>query len=275
MAVELRNIVQRRQGFLFLPLVYRLAARLEQMSWEELADDPSSAAYALRSVQRLFRLRAVATHFRLGAEAEACGADLARDEDGSPIGQPTSLADAAGLDAGALQRAPLAQLLDVTGRLSEELRGQAATVGVLTGQRTLSRLFPTVPAGLGQFYAALARAYAERGVQLLLVAEDAANADNAAKAAVLGPLLNVAGYFRLPTVLLDLASTGPVPGFDLTLGGGSGATLPLQLLQDAPDVRLAQSWRARGAPLLVTESEVPPSLSAEQLAAWAAALETA
>ena len=47
------------------------------------------------------------------------------------------------------RRAPLAQALEITRRLSEELRGQASTVGVLTGPRTLSSLFAAPPADLG------------------------------------------------------------------------------------------------------------------------------
>lgn len=270
-ALHLRTRFERRDSCLFLPLVYRLAARLEQISWEELADDPSSSTYAIRAAQRLFHLPVVVTHFRVGAEAEACGANLGRDSEGD-WETPIAPADPPELDAGALERPPLAQLLDVTRRLGEELRGTAATVAVLSGPRTLSALFSSPPTGLGQFYASLARAYAERGVQALLVVEDPRHADKEAHGdPVLAPMLNVASYFRLPTVLLDAARTDAIPGFTLTLGGpGNQPTLPLSALEGPPEA--AENWRERAHPLLLTEWEVPAELPAEQLVAWTAAL---
>ncbi|MBI4492297.1 MAG: hypothetical protein HY690_05840 [Chloroflexi bacterium] len=269
--IDLRSLVQRRQGFLFLPLVYRLAGRLEQMDWEELAEDATSSAYALHAAQRLFHLPALVSHFRIGVEAEACGADLGRDAEGD-WARPRSLADPALLGTPALERPPLAQALEVTGRLSEELRGEAATIGVLSGPRTLSALFAAPPPGLAQFYATLARAYAERGAHLLLVAEDPRSAPQALSPGLsLAPLFNVASYFRLPTVLLDHAAAGPAPGFDLTLGGACGHALPLEVLEGP--VEQANAWRQAGAPLLATAWEVPPRLPAEQLVAWIEALQ--
>lgn len=268
--IDLRVLVERRQGFLFFPLVYRLAGRLEQLSWEELAEDPTGSAYALRAAQKLFQLQAVVTHFRVGIEAEACGADLGRDESGA-WEQPRSLADPTALVVKTLERPPLTQALEVTRRLSAELHGVAGTVGVLTGPRTLSGLFAAQPAGLGQLYAALARAYAERGVQLLLVVEDPhAKPAGAPDGTSLAPLFNVARYFRVPTVLLDNVAAGPAAGFDLTLGGAGDPLLPLGALEEP--VEHARRWRREGAPVLATEWEVPPHLPAEQLRAWVDAL---
>lgn len=290
---DLRLLVQRRQGFLFLPLVYRLAARLEQMGWDEFSNDPASASFALRSAQRLFGLSALVAHFRVGVEAEACGADLGRDEAGE-WRQAASPADPSALTEQALGRPPLAQALDLASRLSEELRGLVETVGVLTGPRTLRGLFSAPPPGLGPFYAVLARAYAERGARALLVVEDprvasgpggpaerraSITADGGSLASsrsaeedarTLAPMLNVARYFRLPTLLLDHAASGPAPGFDLTLGGAAGRGLPVALLEHPP--REAAGWRERSAPLLLTEWEVPPCLPAERLLAWVEAL---
>lgn len=244
--------------FVFLPLVYRLAATLEQMTWPEFSTDPPAAAYALRSARSLFSLSAMVTHFRVGVEAEACGADLGRDEDGD-WSAPRSLADAAGLTAEALERAPLAQMLDLTRRLAEELRGTAATVGVVTGPRTLSGLF-AAPPDVGQFYATLARAYAERGVQMLLMVERAGSGPPPAGFSF-GPLLNVLNYFRVPAVLLDPESRN-APGFRLA----PRRPLPLAALDSEPSE--VEAWRRDGGPLLLTEWEVPPHLPAQRLAAW-------
>ncbi len=268
--IDLRALVERRQGFLFLPLVYRLAGRLEQMAWEELAEDPTSSTYALRAAQKLFHLRAVVTHFRVGVEAEACGADLGRDADGE-WKEPRRLAEPGALDARILERTPLAPALEVARRLSEDLRGAAATVGVLTGPRTLAGLFTAQPAGLGQLYASLARAYAERGVRLLLVVEHPrAGTTGLPEHLSLTPLFNVARYFRIPSVLLDNLAAGPAAGFDLTLGGAGDRLLPLAALEEPAE--RARLWRLENVPILATEWQVPPHLPAEQLAAWTDAL---
>lgn len=268
--IDLRALVERRQGFLFFPLVYRLAARLEKMSWEELAEDPTASTYALRAAQKLFQLPAVVTHFRVGVEAEACGADLSRDASGDWV-RPAKLAEPGAVAGGLLERPPLAQALEVTRRLSEELRGTAGTVGVLTGPRTLRTLFTAPPSDLGQLYATLARAYAERGVQLLLVVEDPRVKEmEGSDESPLVPLFNVAHYFRVPTALLDEASTKAGAGFDLTLGGVGDPLLPLAAL-DGPAAD-AGRWRVEGRPILATEWEVPAELPAEKLVAWAHAL---
>ena len=247
------------RDFVFLPLVYRLAATLEQMTWHDLAEDPPSATYALRSARSLFGLSAMVTHFRVGVEAEACGADLGRDDEGD-WSAPRGLADAAALTAEALDRAPVAQTLDVTRRLAEELRGTAAAVGVVTGPRTLGALFDGRP-DLGQFYAALARAYAERGVQMLLVVERPGSGP-APEGFSFAPLFNVLNYFRVPAVLLDPEHATPTAGFRLA----AQRPLPLAALEGEPSN--VEVWRREGGPLLLTEWEVPPRLPAQRLAAW-------
>lgn len=273
--MSLQAAIQRRQGFTFLPIVYRLAARLEQIPWEELAEDTSSAAYALRAAQGLFHLPALVSHFRVGVEAEACGAELARDENGA-WREPVTLADPKELGPGALERPPLRLALELTARLSEELRGTAEVVAVLSGPRTLSALFAQAPSSLSQFYPALARAYAERGVQALLVVESAGNASQPLPAGFsFAPLLNVARYFRLGSVLMDSSASPPTPGaeFNLVVGGSGAKPLPLTTLSEPPSG--VETWRREGGPLLLTEWEVPPDLPAERLAAWIEALSAA
>lgn len=231
----------------FLPIVYRLAARLEQMTWEELAEDVTSATFALRSAQQLFGLRVVVSHFRLGLEAEACGADLGRDAAGSATGAHAA-ASSIRPDDELLGRAPLAQALETTARLSAEFRDEVAVAGVLTGPRTLSAALSVDADDVAQLYAVLARAYLERGARVLLVAEDPALASGAGPTASLTRMLNVAGYFGAPVVVLDELPPEQV--------------LPLDALTQDPD----RSWRREG--VVVTGGEVPPDVPAEQLTAW-------
>jgi hypothetical protein len=257
--IDLQSVLARKQGRVFVPLVYRLAARLEQLEWDEFADDPPTAAFALRGAQRLFGLRALISHYRLGAEVEALGVDLVRDNTGEWAFHGAASSGLA-VTPDAVRQQPLHGLIDLTRRLADELRNEAAVIAVLTGPRTLSALLGH-SAGLAELYAALGRAYAEAGARALLVAEDSrlrddagqrANAAPNADAAILGPLLNVARYFRLPTVIL--AEHEP--------------RLPTAWLQDRPQDHPLTDERG----MYVTESEVPPDVPAERLRAWCDAL---
>jgi len=269
----LRQVVQGQGGFLFLPVIYSLAARLEQIDWEEMSDDAASAAYALRAAQKLFQLPAIVSHFRLGVEAEACGGGPLGREDAGISTQIAARADPGLLDAGVLQRGRLAVVLDVTQRLVAELDGQASVVAVVTGPRTLTSLFSAEPAagGLADFYALLGRAYAERGAQLLLIVEAASVAlAPSSPSAALTPLLNVARYFRIPTVLLDAQARQQPAGFDLLVGGAGLPLLPVERLREPPSD--ARAWQQKSKPLLVTDGEIPPDQPAEQLLEWITAM---
>ena len=54
MAVTLQALAAKRGGDLFVPLIFRLALRLEQANWDEALEDAPLAAHALSSAQRLF-----------------------------------------------------------------------------------------------------------------------------------------------------------------------------------------------------------------------------
>ena len=75
------------------PIVYTLAARLEQVPPDELRDDPATAAFVLRSAQALFDLALVVNRFGPAADPDVA--------------------------------------VDVVARLVEELRGSAEVVGVV------------------------------------------------------------------------------------------------------------------------------------------------
>lgn len=231
----------------FLPIVYRLAGRLEQLTWEELSEDITSSTFALRSAQQLFGLPVVVSHFRLGVEGEACGARVERDSTGSITG---SRAATAPLPAGQdmLDAPPLAQVLEVTARLSTEFRDDVAVAGVLSGPRSLQTVLPVDAAELTQLYAVLARAYLERGARLLIVAEDPVLGAGSQQSVSLDPLLNVAGYFGGQVIVLDELPRDQV--------------LPLAELGREPD----RGWRGRQ--VVVTDGEVPQELPAEHLSAW-------
>jgi hypothetical protein len=254
--IDLQAVLSGQHGRLFVPLVYRLAARLEQVEWEEFADDPPTAAFALRGAQHLFGLRALVSHYRLGAEAEACGVNLTRDAHGDwPFPIASQALEKISVSADAVRQPPLDGLIDLTRRLASELHGQAAVIAVLSGPRTLAALLGT-SVGLDDLYAALARAYAEAGARALLIAEDprapVESAVTNVELANLGPLLNVARYFRLPAIVL----------------AEHQGRLPNGWLPDPPEAHTMVS----DASLLFTDGEVQPELPAERLQAWCDAL---
>lgn len=121
----------RGRSQLVVPIVYRLAARLEQVPLDEMATDPATAAFVLRAAQSLFGLRVVVNVFTPGFETDEAQLDVA---------------------------------VDVLARLVAELRGEADVVGVLTGPGTLGD--PN-----RDLYAKNARRYADVGAAAVLVAE--------------------------------------------------------------------------------------------------------
>src|SRR5262249_8531006 len=160
-----------RGGRAFIPLVYRLAARLEQLSWEEFAGDAAYLAFALRSAHELIGTDALISHFDRALEAEACGARVERDEQG----EGCALAPPVGIvaPAEALQRGRLPVVLEATYRLCTELQGRVPVVGVLTGPATLARQLGDVPLDhAAELSVALARAYCEAGAGGLLVVDE-------------------------------------------------------------------------------------------------------
>jgi hypothetical protein len=139
--------------------------------------------------------------------------------------------------------------------------------------RTLTRtpILAAVTQRLPDFYAALARAYAERGAEMVLLVEDAG--PTPAAQPDLTPLLNVLRYFRIPAVLLDQHADQRPSGIDLLLGRQGLPLLPPELLyRPAND---AAGWRQKAAPLLATNGAVPEDLPAERLLEWIAALRPA
>jgi hypothetical protein len=217
------------QPGLAAPIVYRLAARLEQVPAEEMREDPATAAFVLRGAQSLFGLPFVVNHFEAGLE----------------------------LDDGALSAA-----VDVLGRLAAELRDAAEVVGVLTGPGTLTRL-DGGPVGAG-VYAATARRYAEAGAAAVLIAErpDVPAGDTSQ----LTELANICRYYSIPSILMAAADKAPSAPVDCVLGAGD--LLPAGLLRAGPATGAAAGW-ARRPGLVLTDDDVPPGADPEAVATWA------
>jgi len=242
------------------PIVYRLAARLEQVPVQELLEDPATAAFVLRSAQDLFGLPLVVNHFQLGLEVEAPGAPLARDGLGLPA--PGQAVDAP-LSAGTADSELLAAAVDVVARLSSELRGSAQVLGVLTGPATLAALLGGSLDGVPELYAVMARRYAEAGAAGVLLAERPGS-DEAVAAGTLAELANICRYYSVGSILLAPSAAAPAGPVDLALG--TADVLPAELLRRLPQDD-AGRWSGRHG-LLLTSGEVPADADPGTVTAW-------
>lgn len=244
------------------PIVYRLAARLEQVELDEMLEDAATAAFVLRSAQGLFGLPVVVNHFQLGLELEALGVPLPRDPRGLPLDGDTRLAEL----SPDVADAPLMQVAtDVAARLSSELRGTAPVLGVLTGPATLAALRGGDLAGVAEFYAVLARRYAEAGVAGVLLAEAPAAPPVTGRDGVLAELANICRFYNVASILLAPAGDEPAGPVDLVLPADEA--LPPELYAEQPDGTAVERRTARGG-LLLTAGEVPADADPETVTAW-------
>lgn len=246
---------------LVAPLIYRLAAQLEQVPVEELLDDPASAAFVLRSAQGLFGLPLLVNHLQLGLEIEAAGGELERDERGLPVAgataQVTLSAQVPLLDA----------VVDVVARLSSELRRTTPVLGVLTGPATLAGLRNGSTAGLVELYAAMARRYADAGAAGVLLIERVGATP--ATADSLGELANICRFYGIRSILLT--PTGPAPTAPVDRSLGEQDVMAAQLWSEPPSTGAAEPF-ARHRGLLLSSGEVPADTDPETVDAWLDAL---
>lgn len=260
--MNLTDLAARASRPLFVPFVYRLTARIEQLPGEELLESPTTLAAALRNAQRLFGYDAVVSHFDLGLAAEACS-EL-------PAGRADQIVHQG--------RWPV--VLEATRRLVKELGERVVVMGVLTGPLTLARQLGDGSLDrAGQVVVALGRAYAECGVGSLVVAEERVVAPEEEEAFVttLRPLWNLAGYFQITPIVV-------AKGAPLTFAGWPAPTAPRLLTLPesffvgsseavALLVRHTLAESGPGPLILGSPWEVPPETAPETLHAIVAALE--
>jgi hypothetical protein len=250
---------------LFAPLAYRLAGRLAGIEWSELAAEPAAASHAIRDLQRALGTVPVTSQIRLGFEAEACGADLGRDDEGIAVGLVEPIDPPS--DAARFLTAPLVTTaLDLTRRLSGELPGTAAVIGVMTGPRTLAPMF-TETDQLASLYAALFRGYAEAGAAAVLAVEaPAAGPGTAADLEPLRPTLNVAAYFGVPIGIVDSGLEKRPAGWAWAFGREE--LIAPELLRRDPLEADQPPAAPVSRPLVMSAGEVDPDTPLERLIAW-------
>ncbi len=300
MGVSLQALAAKRGGDLFVPLIFRLALRLEQVTWDEALEDAPLAAHALGSAQKLFGADACVNWFDTGLEAEAAGINFTRDPLGEICARAAAPVDIP--DPGAFVATPaISHVLAVTRQLCETTGQHACVLGCLTGPATLllrffraasaKRLGAALDAGkpaaadkqrldkLASLSVVLARAYCELGVGGLALLEEAVP-QSPALAEAFDALFNLASYYGVPIVVVSRAPmSSAVCDMYAKLGAGYIVAPGAQdaRVEAISPVALSEMNAAvpqhKGAGRLVaTTWEVPADTAPERLADFGARL---
>jgi len=282
----------------FLPLAHRFAAALEQVPADEAARDPAAAVHAITSAARQFGWSLTVTHWDLGVEAEALGAELTGDPSGTSVTarRPGSATGAASITAATA----IAHRLAVTRGIRGTLGPGMGLAAMLTGPRTLSGLL-TGGGRLDALYSPLIRAYVEAGADRLLIVEGRPAAGPAAvpveavrpagapvdpvrpagaaadpvrpagaaadASRALRSVASTARYFRVPAMVLDLGEgdLADYPGFNHVFGRGDAVLLPASAICGAPG---DTSAGLAGASIVTTAGQIPADCPPALVARW-------
>ncbi len=258
-----QKALKQPNGLLFLPIVFRLAGRLEQIDINEMLEEPATSAYVLRNAQSLFELPVVVNHYQLGIELEAGGATVSRDEEGLPVGCVGSAT------LGRSTADSLGAIIDTAGRLAIDLRDRAGVLGVLTGPGTLVKLSGAAANEISEMYTSMAKKYSEAKVSGIVLAEaPTIQTDPVLLQETTTELANICRFYGLNSMLLAPDSEVPRSVVDHVFGAGE--VFPLDLLKQGSTNDCA-SWTSRRG-LLVTAGEVPAATTPEQLKDWMTAI---
>jgi hypothetical protein len=207
----------RTSGRLFAPLIYRLALRLEQTSWDEFTGSASEAVFVLRSAQRLFKLDAVCAGFDTWVEAEALGTQVTRDDLGHVTGV-ASRPDMSTVPARIVQSDAIATNIDIVRRLAMDavpvvvgMSFAATLLARLIGEARLSPVLQAIRddalhgeeaeliAYARQVTIALATAYLEAGASALLLIQEH-NTPDLFELPAFASIFNLAAYYDVAAI---------------------------------------------------------------------------
>jgi len=121
----------------FVPIVYRLAARIEQTPLLDMVSDPTSYANVLEGAYKLLKQDAIITNFdpTLEVESLGCQLDWRKDYD-LPVVADWATCDLATTGVDSSGRIPV--LLEATKRLIQTRGREVAIIGVMTGPCSLA-----------------------------------------------------------------------------------------------------------------------------------------
>jgi hypothetical protein len=202
----------RSDRILFAPLIWRLALKIEQVPWCEVARSAAEAVYVLRSAQRLFKQDIHCVSFDTWLEAEAIGMQIERDQLGVPVGRPARIDDWPAVDS-VLSADPIARTVEILRRLAQDPGGIVPLATLTAGATLEKRIAATASAAstdyVRQILLGLTRLYCEAGAGALLLLDEEPGGDDPAALVDYAALFNLAEYFSTPVFLLSREPMGP------------------------------------------------------------------
>jgi hypothetical protein len=121
----------------FVPIIYRLAARIEQTPLQDMVSDPTSYANILENAWKLIRQDAIITSFDTSLEAEIFGCQVEWQDDYElPMVSGWTNCELSGASLENSGRLPV--LLEATKRLIQTRGREVAIIGVMTGPCSLA-----------------------------------------------------------------------------------------------------------------------------------------
>ncbi len=231
----------------FVPWISSFAAQLEQVTVEEMLNDPGLLTGSLLNAQQLFGYDAVAMVFDPALEAEACGCELEWPDQKLPRVLSHPLQDGSGLDILNVQdiekrgRVPI--VLEALKRTNIVRGKHVAIFGVITGPLSLARHLrgetlgddlergseeaEKIVAGAAGIGLKLARKYCEAGVDAIVMSDEMLGRVDANVYRILaGPLKsiwNVTKFYGVHSMLLttDCEAKKVEPILDLQAEGAA------------------------------------------------------
>jgi hypothetical protein len=270
----------------FVPIVYRLAARIEQMPLLDMVSDPTAYANILDGAWKLLGQDGILTGFDATIEAEffGCPVDFPGDYD-------LPVADWSGADIPSAKiensgRLPV--MLEVTKRLVQTRGKEVAIIGAITGPCSLGANIggaggTAIPA-LADLLARLTRAICEAKVDALIIREDLLGEDfypqltaqEKACTAAYATLLNLTRFYKVGPAGLILSGR-PISQADLLSLKELSAShkvavgLPLSLAEPpalAGQLQIYEDFISQHKPggfFYTSDGELPPDISLEGL----------
>lgn len=272
-----RSLFQRNElpRVPFIPLVWSLAARVQQVSVREMATNPSLMAGALSNAQKLFGYDGITMSMDTSLEAEAlgCSIEWVREDQppkvsSHPLQQGKTQAQ---LDEGFLEKGRMPVVLEAARRINAVAGKQVAVIGVVTGPATLGQHLAGESFWPGLEGDALearklmestrkccqdvVKAYCESGITTIMLVEGlpgrlGETGYRQLKAAYRS-IWNVLRYFRGSSILLargwtaDQAELMCGLGADAIIGGGAPETPHLRQMADRQAICYAETIRTR------------------------------
>jgi hypothetical protein len=214
---------------LFLPIVFSLGARIENLPLRNFLSNPTKISNALRQIRAHLRSDGVTCYFDPFLEAEALGGALDWDTQGQQASLRWPLLGETGdlprglrspVEAAKSGRVPVA--VEVIARLKPLVRGQSLLMAGVTGPFTLAALLTQMGASNGNLdrepvaaamdlaadvTAAITRAFVEAGAEIIFIREQVLPSLTAESAAEwttrLATTINIVRFYEaLPVLLL-------------------------------------------------------------------------